>query len=190
MEPWKLYALAAACAEKVFPIVQALGLKRTSLLVGQCMGFMWSSPLQAPQADEALRLLKAIESTAEWDSDGDNSYFPFEVARALDRLHLALTAVVSPKPHDVLEALISLMRDLADSWDATLSRVDGLVGAPAQPALEASEVASQERLLNMIEAAHEAATETITLVKAEAQCVGALFRQYTPMYCYAYLSTG
>lgn len=74
--------------------------------------------------------------------------------------------------------------------DPFLSRVDGFGGSLVHPTLEETEVASQERLLNMIEAAHVASTETIRLVKAEAQCVGAIFKQYTPMYCFAYLSSG
>jgi hypothetical protein len=191
-QTWKLCLLSAACAEKVFPIVHALGLKRTCLLVEECQNFIWSSPFStATNSDEAQRLLEALRSTPEWDCDGDNSYLPFEVARALDRLHLSLTTITSPEPHTVLEALISLMRDLADSWDATLSRGKGLRGSAAQPILlEDAEVASQERLINMIEAAHEASTEAIALVKAEAQSVRALFRQYAPMYCFECLSSG
>ena len=73
MEIRKVIALSSACAEKVSPIVQALGLKRTCLLERECVEFMWSSPLQEHKTDEALRLLKAVESTAEWDCNGDNS---------------------------------------------------------------------------------------------------------------------
>ena len=82
------------------------------------------------------------------------------------------------------------MRDLADSWDATLGRIDSFAGSPARLSLEGSEIASQERLLNIIEAAHEPSIEMIALVKEEARCVGTLFRQYMPLYCFAYLSSG
>src|SRR5581483_7649049 len=95
MPSWKLYALSAACAEKVAPIVQTIGLKHTWHLVEQCLGFLWSSPVEKVEARKAVRLAKAVEASPEWDSDGDNSYLPFEVARALDRIHLALRTVAS-----------------------------------------------------------------------------------------------
>ncbi len=189
MPPWKLYALAASCAEKVAPIVQGIGSIHTCRLVRNCLDLLWSAPLKQPAAGDFLQLVKAVESTPEWDCDGDSDYLPFEVAQDLDRIHLALRAVASAEPRQEIQGLISLMRDLADCWDATLSLVKTLPGVPAPHALEESEVRSQERLIGMLAVARQPSRKLVERVKAEAVSVGALFRQATPLYCYAFVSS-
>lgn len=184
---WKATALCTVCAEKVSSIVVGLGLPATWHVVEKCIDFAWSSLLHPVDNEQGLQLIRELEATCEWRCD-DPSYLPFAVTRALDFVRFALWAATSVAPAKQVERALSLLLEVAESFDTSAARFpDKETAMSLGVQLRKSEESSQERLVKMVESVSMASNQVIGDLREEARSIGELFRGLLPLYCYYYV---
>lgn len=186
MAEGKAVAICVVCSTKVTAVIVRLALPDTWHLVEECLAFVWQACNHRVDIAEAQRLSEALESTPEWQCE-DNAHLPFVVTRALDFVSFALLAVASPPcAKEEAKKALSLLVEFAEGFD---SSARAFPSNPLDANLQASEEASQERLVKMLESASAASSEGVAALRQEADDIAELFKALLPIYCYDYVSS-
>lgn len=188
MTPWKASALCAASAEKVTPIVGCLALPDTWSLVERSLAFCWRSLTTDVVAGELQQLQTALYASPEWNCD-DNSCLPWVVKKALDFVNLALSAATSSSPSNHALTSLSLLIEFAGVIDHSAQREDDGVLRKTRIELQQTELQSQARSIEALQAATQPSEHLVAVVRQEARVVMAVVGGALPVYCYRYLQS-
>ena len=193
MPAWKAAAICAASAEKVAPIVRAIGLPKTWNLAERCIEHAWSS-LGQTNALKGQELLRALKATPEWGSDDlsegrdDFLHLPFAVTKALDFMNFALLASMSISPSEQATRALSLLLDVTENFDtATADFPDAQTVQALGIQLRKSEQLSQQRLVASLESAASPSSGLVKNLREESRTLSEMVERLLPIYGYCYL---